>query len=192
MRIAHERFIKQGYRLKESFFSTGIRGQFGQLQGLSIKPLSNRVGGGRLCDSCFLAWRHPSLELVGNRLRNLALNGENIRKIAIVSLRPKMRIRAGVNELSIDPDAVGRALDTTFQNVGNAQLPSDFTKVAGANDLILHHAGATNHLKVCDLGQIGEDLILDAVGKEARLRIRAKIFERQTRIAFFRNRSSDG
>src|ERR1700730_1834784 len=192
MRIACERFVKQGYRLKESLFSTGIRGQLGQLQSLSMKSLCNGVGGGRLCDSCFLAWRHSSLQLVGNRLSNLTLNGEHIREIAIVSLRPKMRIRARVNELGVDPDTVGRALDTTFQNVGNAELPSDFAKVAGANDLILHHAGATNHFKICHLGQIGEDLILDAVGKEARLRIRAKIFERQTRIAFFRNRSSDG
>src|ERR1700738_4846653 len=156
-----------------------------------MKSLSNRVGGGRLCDSCFLAWRHPNLELVGNRLSNLALNGKHIRKITIVRLRPKMRIRARVNELSIDPDAVGRALDTTFQNVGNAQLPSDLTKVAGANDLILHHAGTTNHLKICDLGQIGEDLILDTVGKEARLRIRAKIFKWQNRDTLFGNGRGD-
>src|ERR1700724_4439276 len=101
MRIACERFVKQGYRLKESFFSTGIRGQLGQLLGLSIKPLSNRVGGGRLCDSCFLARRHPGLKLIGNRLSNLALNGKDVGQIAIVGLRPKMRISASVNELSI-------------------------------------------------------------------------------------------
>src|SRR6202011_4569099 len=108
-------------------------------------------------------------------------------EIAIVGLRPKMRIRASVDELSIDPNAVGGALDAAFQDMGHAELSSDLTQIAGANGLVLHDAGPTNHLKICDLGQIGEDLILDAVGKEARLRIRAKIFERQNRNAFFRN-----
>ncbi len=37
------------------------------------------------------------LELVGDRLGNLGLNGKDVGEIAIVSLRPQMRIAASVD-----------------------------------------------------------------------------------------------
>src|SRR4029453_14638007 len=39
-------------------------------------------------DCSFLTWRKLGLQLVGNRLRNLTLNREHIRQIAVISLSP--------------------------------------------------------------------------------------------------------
>jgi hypothetical protein len=37
------------------------------------------------------------LELIGNRFGNLALNGEHICQVAVISLRPQMRFGAGID-----------------------------------------------------------------------------------------------
>src|SRR5262245_8238261 len=42
----------------------------------------------RTFDCVFLAWRKFGLQLIGNRLRDLALNGEHVRQIAVISLPP--------------------------------------------------------------------------------------------------------
>ena len=95
-----------------------------------------------------------------------------------------MGIGAGVDELGIDPDAIVDSLDTAFQDVGDAQLLPDLAQVAFPNSLVLHHAGAADHFEVRDFRQIGEDLILDAIGKEGGLLIRAQVFEGEDCDAF--------
>ena len=42
-------------------------------------------------------WRKLRLQLVGNGLGDLALDGEDIRQIAIVGLRPQVYVSAGVD-----------------------------------------------------------------------------------------------
>jgi hypothetical protein len=54
------------------------------------------------------------LQLVGNGFGDLALDGEDIGQIAIVSLRPNIRVTARVDQLRIHPHAIGRALHAPF------------------------------------------------------------------------------
>src|SRR2546421_7769173 len=56
-----------------------------------------QVSSGRLFDRFLLVRRKLRLQLVGNGLGDLALNGEDIGKIAIVGLGPEMRIIASVD-----------------------------------------------------------------------------------------------
>ena len=64
---------------------------------------------------------------------------------------------------------------------------TDLAQVAFPNGLVLHHARAADYFEVRDLRQIGEDLILDAIGKEGGLLIRAQVFEREDCNAFRRS-----
>ena len=49
-------------------------------------------------------WRKFCLQLVGDRLRDLALNHENVCQITIVSLRPQMRVIACIDQLRVAPE----------------------------------------------------------------------------------------
>ena len=55
----------------------------------------------------FLVRRELSLQLIGNRLGDLALDGEDIGQIAIVGLCPEMRVGAGIDQLRVHPHLVG-------------------------------------------------------------------------------------
>ncbi len=75
----------------------------------------------------------------------------------------------------------------SFQNVRHAQRLTDFAQIARAR-FVLPHRSAADDFQVGDLGQVREDIILDAVREILVLLIVAQIFERQDRDAFFRDR----
>jgi hypothetical protein len=52
---------------------------------------------------------------------------------------------------------------------------------------ILHHTGLTDHFQIRDLGQVGQDLALNAVGEERVLLVRTQIFKWEDRDALFRH-----
>ena len=141
-RVAREGLVKKLHRFKEII---------SQARGVNVAVVNaffcsqeeivgSEVRGGTLADRTLFLWRELSLKLVGYFLGDLALNRENIGEIAIIGLRPKMRISAGVNELRHYPNAVRRALNASFQDMGYAKLPSDFLQVARRPILVLHHA----------------------------------------------------
>ena len=55
------------------------------------------------------------MQLIGDGLGDLALDGEDIGQIAIISLRPKMRVGPRVDQLRIYSHTIGRALDAAFE-----------------------------------------------------------------------------
>src|SRR5438128_2100067 len=63
--------------------------------------------------------------------------------------------------------------------MSDAKLLADFAQIALSAGLVLHHGGATDHLEVGDLGEVGQDLVLHAIGEESVLFILAQISERQ-------------
>src|SRR4029077_14143815 len=77
------------------------------------------IGGEVLCrsllDRCFLLWRELGLELIGDHLRNLALNCKNIGQVAIVDFRPFMSICARVDSLRVDADLSASTLHAAFK-----------------------------------------------------------------------------
>ena len=67
----------------------------------------------------------------------------------------------------------------------HAELLADFTQIARRAALVLHHARAADHFKLRDLCEVGQDLVLDALGEEGVRFFFAQIFERKDRDAFF-------
>src|SRR5438128_1894185 len=145
-RVAREGLVKKLHRFKEIL---------SQARGANIAlveeffcsketVVGSYVRGGALADRTLFLWRELGLKLVGDFLGNLALNRENIGKIAIIGLRPKMRIGAGVNELRHYSDAVSRALNTSFQHMGHAELLPNFEQVPWVAALVEYDRSATD------------------------------------------------
>src|SRR4051794_9270852 len=61
----------------------------------------------------------------------------------------------------------------------HAKLLADFAQIALSPGLVLHHGRATDHLEVGDLGEVGQDLVLHAVGEEGVLFVLAQVSERK-------------
>src|SRR5438105_12353276 len=59
----------------------------------------------------------------------------------------------------------------------NAKCVADLPSIARA--AICHHARAANDLEIGNLGQLGQNVVLDAIGKNGVLFIVTQIFERQ-------------
>ena len=71
------------------------------------------------------------LQRLGDLRGDIAFDGKNIDQLAIVSLRPKMRIVLGVDKSNIDANMVGRFLNRAFQDIGDAELLCDLGDVLG-------------------------------------------------------------
>jgi len=99
---------------------------------------------------------------------------------------PKLGIAPRVNQLSIHPDAIADPACRALKNMCYAQCQSDFTQIARAA-LELLYRGAADDLKVSDLGQIRENVIVYAGREVFVLSVVTQIFERKNSDAFFRN-----
>src|SRR5438132_9109297 len=101
-----------------------------------------------------------------------------------------MRIVTGINQLGVHTNAIGRALDTTFEQMNDAELLSDLAQVPRGSTLVLHDTRTADHLQVGDLRQVSEYFVLHTIGEIGVLLLVAEIFERQYGDAFFGNRSN--
>ena len=133
--------------------------------------------------------RELRLQLVGDRFRDFTLNRKDVGEIAIVSLRPKMRIVAGVDELRIHSHPTAGTLNTSFYHIGDAEFVCDLTEVTLTNDLVLHHRSPADYFQVRDARQIRQNLILHAVRKKSILGIAASVFKGQNCDRFCRHGS---
>ncbi len=75
-----------------------------------------------------------------------------------------MLIPLGIDELHVDTHGLTGAQHASFQEVTGVQLLADLSQVLGTLT-ILHHRRATPHAQPADLGELGEDLVVDAVGE---------------------------
>ena len=71
--------------------------------GPGVKVEGGQVGGGRFFDRRFLVRRKLGLQLIGDGFGNLALDGKDIGQIAIISLRPEMRVGPRIDQLRVHP-----------------------------------------------------------------------------------------
>ena len=94
------------------------------------------------------------MKLVGDHPGNLALNGEDICQIAIVTRGPKMGVVAGVDQLCVHAYFSANSLYSSFEQMRYAELLPNLAQVAGSSPLVLHHACAADYFKVRDLGQV--------------------------------------
>src|SRR5437762_1846289 len=133
----------------------------------------------------FLAGRKICPQLLADALRQFALQREQIGNLAIECFSPKLGIAPRVNQLSIHPDAVAGPACRALKNMCYSQCQADFTQVARAA-LELLYRGAADDLKVSDLGQVRENVIVYAGREVFVLSVVTQIFERQNGNAFFR------
>ena len=78
------------------------------------------------------------MELAGNFLRNLALNGKQIVEIAIVLLHPDMSVSARVDQLRVHVKPCADPADAAFQHMRYTQIIADLTQISFAT--VFHHA----------------------------------------------------
>ena len=93
----------------------------------------------RLLDRALFTRRKFCLELVGYSLRDLALNCKHVCEIAIIGLRPEVRIVARIDELRRHSYSVSRALNAPFEHVSNAELLPNFAKISRIAAFVEHH-----------------------------------------------------
>ena len=77
------------------------------------------------------ARRKLRLQSVGDFLRHFALHRENIFEIAIVSLRPQVRIGPSVNELHIDANLIAGFLNGPLEQGCDTKFVGDRLQVIG-------------------------------------------------------------
>jgi hypothetical protein len=117
--------------------------------------------------------------LLRDLLRDFRLDREDIRQLAIVTVRPEMCIRACIDELGGHADAVSGALDAAFEDVRHFQRLRDLGEVTLLDLFVLHHARAADDLEVGHLRQRRQNFVLHAISEERVLLVFAQILERQ-------------
>ena len=70
-------------------------------------------------------------------------------------------------------------MNRTLHDVSDTELPADLAHVAFGAGLVLLHTGVANHLQIRDLREVGQDLVLNAIGKVGVVLVFAQAGERQ-------------
>src|SRR5437016_1861989 len=94
----------------------------------------------------------------------ISFDRENIVQFAIVSLRPKMRVVLGIDELDMDTHPIACFAHRDFENVGHAKLSSDFRNVFRGTLESLGR-GARDDLEIADPREPGQDFLLNSISK---------------------------
>src|SRR6267154_3195657 len=103
-------------------------------------------------------------ELGCDRLRELALEREDILQFAVVLLRPNLGVRLGVDELGVNPHAVARNLHASLQHVRNAQVAPDLLHVSILTPVDCDTTAADD-LQISHFAEIGQNIVLNTIGK---------------------------
>ena len=104
------------------------------------------------------------MKLVCDLLRNLTLDCENIIHVPIVLLCPNVGVSARINQLSVHAHFAAGPLNTAFENMRHAKRVPNLTSVPHAT--VRHDARAANDLQVSDFRQLGQNVVLNTIGKE--------------------------
>src|SRR2546430_10453822 len=86
-----------------------------------------------------------------------------------------MGVAARVDQLSVHMKPCSGLTHATFQHVRHPKRITDLARIPLA--AILHETGATDHLEVGYLRQLGQNVVLDTVGEGGILFVVAQIFK---------------
>src|SRR5437763_2685479 len=120
--IAPHCLLQQRDGLKQTSLRIRIICQVAQLRGAQKKVVSDQVASRRAVDLGFFSGRQMCLQLLCDCLRDFALNSEYISPVAIIGLRPEMRVGTRVNELGIHSNFARDALHAAFEQMGHAEF----------------------------------------------------------------------
>ena len=77
-----------------------------------------------------------------------------------------MRVGARIDQLRVDAHAIAGALNASFHDMRDTELLADLAQIARDPAFVLHHARAADHFQIRDLGEVGQDFVLHAIGEE--------------------------
>ena len=98
-----------------------------------------------------------------------------------------MAIVESVDQLDIDRDPILVPAHASLEDIGHAQRFANFLDVARSDVAILHHAGTADHGERLDFRQVGQEIVLDAIGEKRVFLVVAEIFKGQNSDAFSPN-----
>ncbi len=111
-------------------------------------------------------------------LGDFVLHGEHVGEVAVVALRPDMAAGGDVVELRRDAHAVAALAHAALDHIADAELLGDLLHMHRLA-LVDERRVARDHEEPAQLGQCGDDVFADAVGKILLLRIAAHVGEGQ-------------
>src|SRR5215510_9933942 len=111
-----------------------------------------------------------------NRAGHLVLNRENVLNQAVIALGPAVSPSSGVDQLRRDTNFVAGASDTAFQHIAHSEFASDLPHVY-CSALVLEAGVAGDDKQLRETGQLGNDVLNDAVDKIFLLWVSAQIGE---------------
>ena len=180
VRISFDRFIKRLQRLEQRRpHVCRVNVAVDDCLGLKIKFERDQILRGTFFHFRLLFRRKFRLELSDDRLRQVTLDCKQVRRGAIVCLRPNVSVGARVYQRRIDTKTIAGALHRTFHDVSDAELPPNFAQIAFGPGLVLAHACVADDFQVGDLRQIGKDLVLDSVSEVSVVLVFTQALERQ-------------
>src|SRR3989442_1083750 len=147
---------------------------------LKIKLIGQQIAGGLLVQPGLLIRRQLGLERGRDVQRHVRLDGEHIRELTVIRLRPEVSVGLCVDELRHDPHPIADPPHAAFEECRGLESRPDLFQ-ALLPLLERHHRRARDHLEGADLRQMGDDVFRDPVGEVLVLRVRAEIEERQDR-----------
>ena len=106
--------------------------------------------------------RERDAQRVGDLVGDLVLDLEDVRHLAVVAFGPDREAGGGVDQLGVDAQAVARPAQAALEREVGAQLLADLRR----GHLLVaegEHGGAREDVQALDLGEIGEDVLGDAV-----------------------------
>jgi hypothetical protein len=145
---------------------------------LKIEFVGLRIGGRARPDRLQFLRQQFQLERGHDVSRDLVLKGEDVRKDAIETLGPEMAACPGVDQLGGYANPVSRLPDASLEDVADLQLAGELVDLHGLS-LEIEGRVAGNDEDRRDLGEIGDDVLGDAIAEILLLRITAHIGERQ-------------
>ena len=155
-RVARDRLLEQTRGLEKIFLQPRIETCGGAKSfGSQIKIVGHQVARGSFLDGCFFRRGELSVQLIGDRLCDFALNGEDVIKWTVIVLRPQMRISARIDQLRGHAHSATYPLYTSFQDICHPKLLAYFAQIAEDAALVLHNRSATDDFEIGDFCQIG-------------------------------------
>ena len=155
-----------------------------ELDGLQVERVGLGIGRARLRRRA----EQRDLELLDHVGRDLVLDREDVVELAVVGLRPQVRVGAGLDQLRRDPDRVARLAHRAFQHVRHVQRARDL-RDRNLFAFERERRGARRHLQLRNLRQQVQQFFRDAVGEVFVRLVLAHVDERQHGDAFFGNGS---
>ena len=151
-----------------------------ELPAAQIELIGVHVGGRRPGDRLRLARQQPDPQRCDDAAGDLVLDGEHVGEHTVVALGPQIPARGRVGQLRRDPDPVPGPADAALEDVAGTQPGTHLPRVR-ARALEGEGGLAGSHEEPGDLGEIGDEVVGDAVAEVFLVRIAAHVHERQHR-----------